>query len=80
MNKASVVTFDKTGTLTRGKLKIVDIIPYGASRNTVLGLAAALEAKSNHPIATAILEVAENEGVNIVRGYSMSRASSMRNP
>jgi Cd2+/Zn2+-exporting ATPase len=65
INKASAFTFDKTGTLTRGKLKIIDIIPYGASRNTVLGIAAALEAKSNHPIATAILEVAENEGVKV---------------
>jgi Zn2+/Cd2+-exporting ATPase len=63
---ASVTTiaFDKTGTLTRGEPQVVDVIPLnGASARDVLEHAAALEARSDHPIARAILRRAEEAGI-----------------
>ncbi len=60
---ARAVAFDKTGTLTRGELEVTEVIPYDAPEGEVLRRAVALEAKSEHPIARAILERAREEGV-----------------
>jgi len=61
------VAFDKTGTLTRGRLSVVDVQALdGASPATVLALAAALEARSEHPIARAVVRRAEEEGIEVV--------------
>ena len=52
---ARIVAFDKTGTLTSGSLSIAVIVPAGtASETEVLRLAAAVESRSEHPIARAI--------------------------
>lgn len=54
---ASVVALDKTGTLTRNEPRVVGVVPApGGSDGEVLRLAAALEARSDHPLARAILE------------------------
>ncbi|MFP3951248.1 MAG: heavy metal translocating P-type ATPase [Candidatus Bathyarchaeia archaeon] len=63
MSDASVITFDKTGTLTKGELDVVDIIAFDLTEKAVLRRAAALEAKSSHPIARAIMERAKREGI-----------------
>ncbi|CEJ16013.1 putative cadmium-transporting ATPase [bacterium YEK0313] len=50
------IALDKTGTLTEGRPQVVEIVPLGGRSETeLLGLAAALEARSGHPIARAIL-------------------------
>ncbi|WP_137935436.1 heavy metal translocating P-type ATPase [Mesorhizobium comanense] len=50
------IAMDKTGTLTEGRPQVVEILPLGGrSEMEILGLAAALEARSGHPIARAIL-------------------------
>ena len=55
------VVFDKTGTLTQGMPKVVDAaIAAGADRALTLRLAAALEARSEHPLAKAIVDFAGN--------------------
>ncbi len=54
--KARVISFDKTGTLTQGQLEVSEV--RGAEPTEVLRCAAALEAKSEHPIAQAIIEKA----------------------
>lgn len=51
--------FDKTGTLTEGKPKVTDIFPINISATEFLRIAASLEAKSEHPLARAITEKAE---------------------
>ena len=53
--KARVVVFDKTGTLTVGRPTVAEVVPVAAEPAArVLGLAAALEAHSNHPLAQAV--------------------------
>jgi Cd2+/Zn2+-exporting ATPase len=50
------IAMDKTGTLTEGRPQVVEIVPFGGrSEMELLGLAAALEVRSAHPIAHAIL-------------------------
>src|SRR6185436_18510613 len=55
-----VVVFDKTGTLTRGEPRVVGLQPLAdIDPTTVLRLAAAIERRSEHPLATAIVREAE---------------------
>ena len=60
-----VIAFDKTGTLTRGRLEVTDMIPApGVSIGTLLETAAAIEMRSEHPLAQAILRKAKAENLN----------------
>ena len=55
----TAVVFDKTGTLTRGEFGVVGVTPAaGVDRDTALGIAAAVEADSEHPIAQGIVRTA----------------------
>ena len=56
LHKVDTVVVDKTGTLTTGKPAVTDILPGGLPEAELLKLAAALEEKSEHPFAKAILE------------------------
>lgn len=57
--KTQIVVLDKTGTITEGKPKVTDVIPVGISENDLLQLSYSLEIKSEHPLAKAIVEKAE---------------------
>ncbi len=58
------VVFDKTGTLTEGRFGVTDIVPLaGRTEHDVLRLAAALESRSEHPIAIGIVGAATDRGV-----------------
>ena len=62
--KMQIVVMDKTGTITSGEPKITDILPAaGKGEDTLLSLAYALERKSEHPLARAILTYAEEHKV-----------------
>jgi Cu+-exporting ATPase len=63
MHAVKVVAFDKTGTLTEGKPVLVVGVAVGMSRTEMLKRAAALQAGSEHPLARAVLVVAQSEGV-----------------
>jgi Cu2+-exporting ATPase len=63
-----VVLVNKTGTLTSGRQVLVSVTPArGVDEAEALGLAAAVESKSEHPIARAIVAAAEERGVKVPR-------------
>ncbi len=65
-SKINAIVLDKTGTLTEGKPKVTDVIAFGVfSEEDVLQFAASIEAKSNHPVAAAILAEAQKRSVSI---------------
>jgi Zn2+/Cd2+-exporting ATPase len=62
----SVVAFDKTGTLTEGKPQVTDIVPVdGLSDQEFLSIASAIESRSEHPLAEAIVNYAKERGAEI---------------
>ena len=62
--KTEIVALDKTGTITEGMPKVTDMIPAGGiSEEELLTYAYALEKKSEHPLARAILAKAQEDGV-----------------
>ncbi len=52
--KADTVVVDKTGTLTEGVFAVQQVVPHGVDRAELVALAAALESKSDHPVARAV--------------------------
>jgi len=59
----TTVVFDKTGTLTEGRPALIDAIPYGITPVELIRLAAAVQSGSEHPLARAVVEAAQAEGV-----------------
>ena len=60
----TAIALDKTGTITKGHPELTDfLVAPGFNRAEVLALVAAVEARSEHPIAVAIVAAAEQEGV-----------------
>ena len=57
--RVSIAALDKTGTITEGCPAVTDIVPFGCSEEDLLAYAAALEAKSEHPLAKAVSLKAE---------------------
>jgi len=65
--RVRVVALDKTGTLTLGQPRVTAIVPLNGYRESeVLATAAALEARSQHPLARAVLDRAAEQGIEPV--------------
>lgn len=67
-HKLQTIVLDKTGTLTQGKPSVTDLVPIedaAVSGSELLRLAAAVEQNSEHPLATAVVEYARAQGLEI---------------
>lgn len=65
MKDVKVIAFDKTGTITQGRPQVTDVLPSDSSSSEeVLLYAASLESVSEHPLASAIMQKAEESGVS----------------
>ena len=66
LGKVKAIAFDKTGTITRGEPKVTNIRLFGdaVDRRSVLRIAAALEHRSGHPLASAVIRAARDEGID----------------
>ena len=83
LHTIDTVVLDKTGTLTQGRPRVTDILPAdGLAENALLGIAACLEAPSEHPLGAAIVEEAARrqlphqpvEGFEAVHGRGIRAA------
>jgi len=64
--KVDTVVFDKTGTLTEGRPSVTDVIPAtGVDEAEILRLAAAADAQSEHPLATAVVAAAKQRALGV---------------
>ena len=61
---AKTFVFDKTGTLTKGSFAVTEIVPDGMTENELLGICAAAETYSTHPIAQSIIAEGKKRGVD----------------
>jgi Zn2+/Cd2+-exporting ATPase len=62
-----VIAYDKTGTLTLGTPRVAALLPApGESPDHVLAVAAALDARSDHPLARAVVQAASAAGTNVI--------------
>ncbi len=64
--RVRIALLDKTGTVTEGAPAVTDILPLGADEAELLSLAYALEARSEHPVARAVVRFAEERGVALL--------------
>ncbi len=65
LRKVTAVIFDKTGTLTEGKPALHEIEAHAVDSDTLLALAAAVEAASEHPLAQAVVQAAFERGLEL---------------
>lgn len=57
------VVMDKTGTITQGRPTVTDILPIGIGKNKLAGIAAGMESGSEHPLAEAIMNYAQENQI-----------------
>ena len=78
LREAQVVAVDKTGTLTEGHPALTDLaLAEGFERGDVLRLVAAVESRSEHPIARAIVDAATDEGIAVPEPANFASITGM---
>lgn len=63
--KAQTFVFDKTGTLTKGSFSVTEAVPEGISEEELVGICAAAESYSTHPIAQSIIAEAQKRSLTV---------------
>ncbi len=71
VREVDTVVLDKTGTITEGKLSVTDVVPLDGDEDELLQIAASAEHGSEHPIAKAIVQAAQERGLELdaVEGF-----------
>jgi Cu+-exporting ATPase len=69
--RIDTIVLDKTGTVTEGKMALIDVIAPDADADELLALAAAVEARSEHPIAQTIAAAASADNSSLVGGRTV---------
>jgi len=72
-----IVAFDKTGTLTEGRFGVASVHAEGVGAREALALAAALETRSEHPLARAVVEEASARGLDLPRAEAFEVVAGM---
>ncbi len=66
-HKVSTIVFDKTGTLTKGKPTVTDVTEIRSTKSEILKYAASIEKGSEHPLAEAIVNYAQEQKAEIIK-------------
>ena len=76
--EVKVVAFDKTGTLTIGHPQLTDVaLGAGRDRASVLAAVAAVEARSEHPVARALVDAATAEGLDLIAATAVKASAGL---
>lgn len=70
LGRIKAIAFDKTGTLTKGYPEVTDVLPMGVSEEELIRFAAAVESRSQHPLARAVLNYAKEKGIHYPEGIN----------
>ncbi len=78
-HKVMAVVLDKTGTITYGKPTVTDVFSVAGNREDFISLAASVEKNSDHPLAKAIVEYADGQGVKAMQseGFTMTEGGGI---
>ncbi len=76
--RVSIIVFDKTGTLTTGKPVITAFEPIGLAHADALGLAAAVQQRSEHPLARALVAAAQEQHASAPHTITAARSNAGR--
>lgn len=63
LGRLNAIAFDKTGTITEGRPRLTDVVAFDVPENDLVSLAAAVESRSGHPLAQAIVTAARERGL-----------------
>jgi len=64
LGRVSAIAFDKTGTITRGEPEVTDVVTLDGNVTELLSTAAAVESRSGHPLAQAVVAAAKARGID----------------
>ena len=74
LKSVDTVVLDKTGTITEGKPSVTDVVAFGCEENEVLKIAGALEKRSEHPLALAVINECETRGIRLDEAENFNAA------
>ena len=66
LGRIQTIAFDKTGTLTEGKPTVTEVLSVNGSDHDLIVAAASIEVGSHHPLAKAIVQYAEQQGIDVI--------------
>jgi Cd2+/Zn2+-exporting ATPase len=66
LGRIQTIAFDKTGTLTEGKPRVTEVLSVNGTDHDLIVAAASIEVGSHHPLAKAIVQYAERQGIEVI--------------